>query len=462
MINARRLGRLLVLLCTVFVPRASVLDPVFNRGVGADNYVEQVLPLPDGKALISGMFTHYNGEDAPWLARLNEDGSLDHSFQHAVNFWVRHMIIQPDGKIVIGGAFSAVAGQSRNLIARLNADGSLDSSFDPGLGFEQKLVEGDPLPPYVFWTALQPDGKILATGSFAKFNGQTAHAMARLNPDGSLDSTFQMGAGFDSWGRSVRVLPNNEILFTGWMTSYNGFSCNRMVMMNPDGTPDSSFRPYFGDKTSIYCAALLPNGQMIASGHSKNEQGLFMRKILKLNPDGTEDTSFLAHTDERTECVVIQPSGKILISGWFTSVDDTYRGRFARLNPDGSLDPTFVADADNFIWTIAPDYKGRILVSGGFSGIAGIPRVGVARLLDPDLPVAAATPVRFTTFTRKDGVFEAPLPSQLNHKYTLEFCDDLSAQTWNSVGSMEGTGNDIMVRDPAAGGACRFYRIRID
>src|SRR3954465_6359417 len=252
MINARGLLSGLLLLWLGTSSWGNLLDPVFNSGPGTDSFVEQVLPLPDGKALICGAFNHYNNEDAWWLARLNEDGTLDKSFRHYVNNWVRHMTLQPDGKMIIGGAFSAVEGQPRNLIARLNMDGSLDGSFNPGTGFEQKLVDGDPNPPYVFWTALQPDGKILVTGSFALFNGQTAHAMARLNPDGSLDTSFQMGAGLDSWGRSVQVLPNNEILFTGWMTSYNGFSCNRMVMMNGDGTPDGSFRPYFGDKTSIY------------------------------------------------------------------------------------------------------------------------------------------------------------------------------------------------------------------
>jgi uncharacterized delta-60 repeat protein len=455
------------LLCWVLLSIASLcssastlLDPVFNTGSGADSYVEQVLPLPDGKILISGFFNHYNGEDAVWIARLNEDGSLDHSFKHAVNFWVRHMILQPDGKIVIGGAFSQVDGQPRSLIARLNYDGSLDPTFNPGLGFEQKLVDGDPNPPYVFWTALQPDGKILCTGSFAKFNGQTAHAMARLNPDGSLDSSFQMGAGFDSWGRSVQVLPNNKILFTGWMTSYNGFSCNRMVMMNPDGSPDSSFRPYFGDKTSIYCAVLLANGQMIASGHTKNEQGLFSRKILRLNPDGSEDTSFLGHTDERTECIIVQPTGKILISGWFTSVDDEYRGRIARLNPDGSLDPTFVVNADQFIWTIAPDSKGRILVSGGFSNIGGIPRVGVARLLDPDLPPLPE--FRLSGFRLKDGAFEMPVVSDLAHKYTLESSADLSPNSWRSLQSSTGTGSEIVLRDASPSPTACFYRLRVE
>ena len=62
------------------------LDPVFNQGSGTDNYAEQVLPLADGKVLVCGDFWNYNGEPAEYLIRLNEDGTLDHSFHSAVNY----------------------------------------------------------------------------------------------------------------------------------------------------------------------------------------------------------------------------------------------------------------------------------------------------------------------------------------------------------------------------------------
>jgi uncharacterized delta-60 repeat protein len=363
------------------------LDPVFNAGIGTAGdlsqnlYAEHVLVQPDDKVLVSGIFKTYNGQSTPYIMRLNEDGTLDPSFKTGVvNDWIRHMALQPDGKIVIGGAFSQVGGASRNLIARLNSDGSLDSTFNPGLGLQEKLVPPDPNPPFVFWLALQADGKILCTGSFAKFNGEPAGGLVRLNADGTRDTSFNIGSGFDSWGRSVSVQPNGQIMFTGWFVNYNGFSCNRMVLVNPNGTPDSSFLPFFGDKTSVYSSALLPDGKRIVSGHTKNDQA-FLRKIARLNPDGSIDSSFVGNTNDRTEYVMVQADGKILASGWFSSADGVARQRLARFNPDGTLDPDFWADFTDFVWTMAVDSKGRLLAAGAFDHVNGVPRQGIVRLL---------------------------------------------------------------------------------
>ena len=82
------------------------------------------------------------------------NGSLDTSFNFgtlSTNGSIGHTFIQPDGKILIGGNFDTYNGTTRNKIARLNADGSLDTSFDPGAGTNTSFSR----------LALQPDGKIL-------------------------------------------------------------------------------------------------------------------------------------------------------------------------------------------------------------------------------------------------------------------------------------------------------------
>ncbi|MGV3774757.1 MAG: delta-60 repeat domain-containing protein [Verrucomicrobiales bacterium] len=457
-----RLLLTLFYLATVNLPMAwgQTLDPVFNQGMGTDNFVEQVLPLPDGRVMICGHFTTYNEQPAQYIIRLNEDGSPDPSWRQTVNYWVRHMTLQPDGKLVIGGAFSAVEGVPRLRIARLNSDGSLDDSFQVGSGIDEKLTPNDPNPPYVFWMDRQADGKLLITGSFARYNGQIAKGIVRLNSDGSLDSSFKIGSGIDSWGRFVMVQPDQSILLTGWMTSYNGFSCNRMVKIMPDGRADTTYRPFFGDKTSIYSAALMPGGKMIVTGHSKNEQGLFHDHVRLLNTDGSHNSGFNASTDERTESILIQPDGKIIISGWFRNVNKTPRSTLARLYPDGRLDETFVANTDNYVWTTAFDSKGRLLVSGGFTQIKGKMRRGVARLILSNEP--SVSPVRLSNpiYASSTG-FKLRIATEQGKTYSLQYCDNLKGGSWEEIQSLTGTGNAMELHDPqAARSPFRCYRVR--
>jgi len=85
---------------------ASSIDSTFDPGTGANGIVEQALPLPDGKILICGNFTQFNGRNHAYIARLNSNGSVDETFNGQPSYWVRHMVVQSDGKIVIAGYFT--------------------------------------------------------------------------------------------------------------------------------------------------------------------------------------------------------------------------------------------------------------------------------------------------------------------------------------------------------------------
>jgi len=126
------------------------------------------------------------------IARLNLDGTLDTSFDPNANDWVYSIALQPDGKILIGGSFDTVGGVTRNHIARLNPDGNLDATFDPNvfaLGFVTSI-------------ALQADGKILIGGLFSSVGGVSKKNLARLNPDGTVDTSF-------TWVRITQFSPSS-------------------------------------------------------------------------------------------------------------------------------------------------------------------------------------------------------------------------------------------------------------
>jgi uncharacterized delta-60 repeat protein len=463
---SNRMKTLMVLLLFVFNQTtsrgASLLDSTFNPGSGANGIVEQVLPLADGKILICGNFTTFNGINRAYIARLNGDGSVDPSFTGQASYWVRHMSVQADGKIIIGGFFRGVGSASRNLIARLNSDGSLDPTFDPGLGCTDTLgvgIDGN-ADPFVFWTEIQADGKILATGNFRNYNGSSSIGIVRINPNGSRDATFNVGSGIDSWGRHIELLPNGQILLSGWFNSYNGRAFNRIARINSDGSPDQTFNPYFGDRTAIYATASLANSKIIATGHSANYEGLFNREMARLNPDGSQDSTFVGYSNEKTESVVVQPDGKIIIGGYFNSVNGQVRTSVARLLADGSLDSSWGANIDNFVWTVALDRDGKLLISGGFYTVDGVSRRGVARLLTgssftppPPAPTlaASATSSSEITLSWSDSATDRT-------GYSVERKTG-PAGTYSSIANLPATARGF-VNAGLTAGTQYFYRLR--
>ena len=451
----------LLALWTPPLSAASLLDTSFDPGAGANGFVETVLEQNDGKILICGNYTTFGGTDRAFVTRLNADGTVDTSFRASPGYWVRHMSLQSDGKIIIGGFFRSVSAQPRGLIARLNSDGSLDTTFNPGIGANGTLgvsITGNP-DPFVFFTAIQPDGKILITGNFTNYNGTSINGIARLNSDGSLDTTFNAGSGLNTWGRSIQVLPNNQILVTGWFDNYRNTGHHRMVLINPDGSPDSSFNPFFGDKTSVYTAALLSAGKYIVAGHSVNTNA-FTADMGRLNPNGSFDTTFLGSANDKVESIRIQPDGKILMTGYFSLVNGVQRKCVARLNADGSLDTSFSASLDNFAWTVALQRDGRILLSGGFNNIDGVSRNGVARLRAD--AVITVPPVQLAAPRRTGTTFSVNVSTVSGKTYFLERRDSFSISDWVSSSSVVGDGTSKTLEDPTATGGARFYRVRVN
>ncbi len=373
--------------CAPLLFGQNTLDTTFDPGTGANAFVESTLVQPDGKILVCGLFTEFNGMPRRYIARLNSDGSVDPTFVANPNYWVRFMALQPDNKVVIGGFFTGVDGLSRNRVARLNENGSVDPTFNPGTGCEGRIVEVDPTQPYLFAIAVQTDGKIIIGGNFTNYNRIARSGVARLNPDGSLDTGFNVGTGVDSWVRSILILPNDQILLSGWFQNYNGHTHNRVVRLNPDGSADEALHPWFGYSTSVYSMSRQNDGNIVVGGHSVNTNAPFLQEVVRLLPDGSYDPAFNSGgegANDKVESVVVQPDGKILIGGYFSAYNNTSLRGFARLNSDGTIDPSLNASADNWIWTVALQKDQKILICGAFSKINGISRNGIARLNPTD------------------------------------------------------------------------------
>jgi uncharacterized delta-60 repeat protein len=381
------------------------------------NANSQVLALavqPDGKILLGGAFTTLAGcaTTCNHIARLNADGSVDGTFHPNANGDVHALAVQPDGKILLGGGFMTLAGCATtcNHIARLNADGSVDGTFHPN-------ANGD-----VYALAVQPDGKILIAGVFTTLAGcaTTCNYVARLNANGSVDSTFDPNA--NSLVLALAVQPDGKILLGGAFTTLAGCAttCNYIARLNANGSVDSTFNPNAnGNVTEI---AVQPDGKiLIAGGFTTLAGGATTRNyIARLNANGSVDSAFDPNANSFVDALAVQPDGRILLGGSFTTLAGgaTTRNYVARLNANGSVDGTFNSNPNSYVYALAVQPDGKIVLGGNFTTLAGgaTARNYIARLSTPDAALQSVTTNGATvTWLRSGTGPELALPP------TLEF-----------------------------------------
>lgn len=365
------------------ISSVGALDTSFlsSGGVGANNAVLKVIPLPSGKSMIFGSFTTFNGSSVNRIARLNSDGSLDTTFNSigtGASSTIRTVIQLSDGSFIIGGDFTSYNGTTRNRVAKINADGSLNTSFNPNCtgGAVYSIIQDS-------------NGKILIGGNFTTVGGISNIRLARINSDGTVDTSFTANA--NGIVETIVIEPaTNKIIVGGRFTSFNSTTVTRLVRMDDLGALDSSFNNTNGPNNYVYTLAFQSNGGLIVGGSFTNFGGVTKGRFLRLTVDGLIDSSFksgTAFSNTTVRSIVIQPDDRILIGGDFNAsfvgsdaVSYLVR-RLIRLKNDGSFDTTFKSVLNNICYTIAIDYDGRIQIGGSFSSINGTAKHRVARLL---------------------------------------------------------------------------------
>lgn len=201
----------------------------------ANGFVSNIYPTTD-KVYVTGQFSTMNGTPRNGLARLEMMGDLDTSFDPSslpAGAFIEGIVVQDDGKIVVGGLFQI---PGYNSIVRFNTDGSIDTSFTP---------QTDP-GTQIFSMAVDHVGgeeKILIGGTFPTVNGITRNGVARLNHDGTADTAFNVGAGTSVGDdvEDIKVMPDGKIVIGGVINSINGVPRRGIARLNSNGTLDTSF-----------------------------------------------------------------------------------------------------------------------------------------------------------------------------------------------------------------------------
>ncbi|MBE0641529.1 MAG: T9SS type A sorting domain-containing protein [Bacteroidales bacterium] len=252
------------------------VDNTFLVGSGASNEVTHI-STNGSRSVLIGFFNTYNGQSVPGFVVLQSDGSIDTSFLlPAASFVnVSTSAVLPGNKILLAGNFTTYQGMPAGRIIQLNADGSIDTSFQPGQG----------LSGLAHTLTIQPDGRILVGGAFSQAAGQPRSRIARLMPDGSLDTSFNPGAGANGGVRIISLQADGKILIGGDFSTYDGVAVNRIARLLPDGSLDTTFLNQGGTNGTVKTLTLQADGRIIVGGFVTNLLGVSAGRVGRLLGD---------------------------------------------------------------------------------------------------------------------------------------------------------------------------------
>lgn len=279
--------------------------------------------------------------------------------------------VNSDGDIYLTGYSTFY--DSGDRIVRLNSDGTVDSGFDPGTGFNNDVRTH----------RLLSDGKIIAAGNFTTYNGTAASRVVRLDTDGSIDNTFDYGAGFNATTYTVEVDADGKYLYVGNFGQYNGVSTmTRLTRLNTDGSRDATLDNASGIGTYPFAIETQDDGKIIVGGTFGTALGTSTARVIRMTSTGSVDEDFqnnLGTGFNNTPWNIKElTNGKLLFAGNFTEFNGTTVGYLVLLNADGTLNTEFqtnvgtgLNDAVGFLDRVWELSDGRILLGSSFTEFNG-------------------------------------------------------------------------------------------
>lgn len=306
--------------------------------------------------------------------------------------WAQAVAIQPaDGKIVVAAEKASSQGTGTDFyVLRYNTDGSIDPTFGIGgivsFNFSSDTTDHE----YPWAVAIQNDGKILVGGYVP---ATKSSGIARLNTDGSLDSSFGTNGKITlsyvrnepAQTRAIVIQPNGYIAVAG-TSNDNSFAFARF---KPNGSLDTGFngtgklviRVSKASGGTAIDLKIQPDGKLVAAGKgaASGSQGMFA--VMRVNANGTHDTSFgtggqvftnFGGTWSLATSAALDSAGRIVVGGFLYVTTNNEYFSFARYLPNGQLDVSFGSGGKfnatlpglNRIWGIAIQSDGKIIGAG--------------------------------------------------------------------------------------------------
>lgn len=325
----------------------------------------------DNKIIVGGNFGSYQSNSSEGIVRINTDGSYDSTFTvpgNGFNSAVYVVAVQSDGKILAGGESTSYDTNSIGRIARINTDGSFDSTFNASQSGFNNAVRT---------IAIQDDGKILVGGDFSTYNGSSAPRIIRLNANGSRDTSFSFGGGFDNTVNSIVIQDNGKIVVAGAFSQYNGSTAYSIIRLNSDGSVDNSFTNSDFASQTIFTLTLQADGKILVGGQFNF---VSTSNLARLNTNGSLDNSFNSGSlaNGPVLSIISKADGKIIICGGITS-------RLIGLNSDGSADSSFNTGSGftgfgAIVYALAIQETNQLIAVGRFQSYNGVTCNGIAKI----------------------------------------------------------------------------------
>jgi uncharacterized delta-60 repeat protein len=450
----------------IFGQIPGTLDPTFDPGLAlSTNYwnywtVHAVLPLPGGSVVVGGEFTMASGAARDNIICLLSNGSTDSNFvaritQQGGNASVEALVAQGT-KLLVGGRFDSVNGMVRRGLARLNGDGTLDTTFNPNLGYSAQVEV----------VVVQPDNRIIVAGSFmANVGASFRQGLARLNADGSLDLSFDATYAPGGFVYAAALQPDGKLVVGGFFAG-SGANCpTNLARLGPNGTLDTNYWPGFDTFGIVYGIAIQADGKAVLAGGFDNVNGVTRYGYARVNLDGTLDASFelkdagtnLFSSGGRLRSVAVQSDQKILLGGTYAYYGGGSGERVVRFMPDGTADQAFVSlpCSSGTVETARLQSDGKLLVVGRFDAYGGVPRRGVARRFGDAIP----QPPRIALSHQSGGAMRLDVTNPASQTLVLQAATNLNAPQWTALATNGLGANRVLFLDTNAWKYTRrFYR----
>lgn len=321
------------------------LDSSATTFVRNNIQLRAIHPLSDGSFLVGGDFDSIGGVRVSHLARILPDGTVDPSFAVQPSGVVLAMDSDSLGRVVIGGNFQTINGISSPYLGRLNADLSFDSAFTSGLGTSTNAQ--------VRAIELDSNDDILIGGTFSTFNGSSAEGLIKLDSSGLPVAGFS-SPPFDSFTsvNDLSVDSLDRIAISGSFQGIGGASRNRIARLLSDGTLDTTFDPGAGSQRAPSSILALPDGKILLGGNLNKYDNTNVNRLIRINSDGSLDGTLVGFPNERVYCLELLSGDRIGVGGQFDSYNDGTQSiavpGVAVLASDGTLE----AQQAQLTWSI--------------------------------------------------------------------------------------------------------------